>query len=305
MAGAGKGGWSAWQWQGAWWSGGDWSQQQHGRGCAAWWDGGEGWSWSPWVAPGDVVQGGEGGAGSSSTTSTAVAVSRPKRGRVGPANPPSEPEPEGQWVYSLWPWCIYDYPKTGEEGSFTSLQEMAVEMGCRLRLAGKHTQSRPTRRPTLTVKGPRAFEVFCLVMPIDTRVITDPARRLAGCHVGYSGDIMWEFVKHPDFNEWLGRTMDQICRALGDVVPAPQKHVCLAVYCKSGMHRSVAGGIIIQHVLQATVNSIQAKPLIQHTSRPFWSRYCGGCQECRAPSQKRDRALFHARAVWRWLVATS
>jgi len=150
----------------------------------------------------------------------------------------------------------------------------------------------------------RRVEPGTVIVPIDTRMITDPARRSSGRHVGFSGEIMREFVNHAGFEAWLRSTMTAVARAIGDVVPTREPQtICVVLYCKSGTHRSVAASLIVQHILESTSNGVRPSGGIDHTCRVAWTRYCGGCSGCRNPSTERTMALTRARAIWRRMVA--
>ncbi len=73
--------------------------------------------------------------------------------------------------------------------------------------------------------------------------------------------------------------------------------VGIALYCRAGKHRSVAGGIILRHILGAEGWSGG----LRHLSRESWARHCchGRCAACLAGPPALQAALGAAHDMWR------
>ena len=73
----------------------------------------------------------------------------------------------------------------------------------------------------------------------------------------------------------------------------------LAVYCRSGKHRSVGTALVLYHILRAEGWSCTD---LKHLSEKQWSRACckGRCAECQnPPTDVLDQTYEQAVRVWR------
>ena len=138
------------------------------------------------------------------------------------------------------------------------------------------------------------------VVPVDCRWISDPHRhRELTHHVGSHRQILQGFSQHRFFRTWLVKTMWTIALAM-------QEHVDVAVvtYCNSGSHRSVAGCLILEHLLQATVLPGWSVRDTVHTCKRVWAqRRCGMCQTCSEQTDDKDKVFKTCRQVWRELAS--
>ena len=81
----------------------------------------------------------------------------------------------------------------------------------------------------------------------------------------------------------------------------PGCDILVVVYCRKGVHRSVAFANLLRAILQAERSHHLDLLETYHTSAlALWPReYCGECKQCRRPSTQRDQAVDDARRVWR------
>ena len=84
--------------------------------------------------------------------------------------------PVGQFVYTVWPMMVWDYPAKNEPNSFGKIKEAVVAAGCTLSLKGKFTEKVWWRKPTLTIKGHRAWEMFHYVFSVTEDLGCDMSR---------------------------------------------------------------------------------------------------------------------------------
>ena len=86
----------------------------------------------------------------------------------------------------------------------------------------------------------------------------------------------------------------------GHEQPGKRPELVVAVYCKSGKHRSVALSECLRHVCASVEGFDVAKVL--HLSAPTWSRHCRGegvCKDCASFTEVNKAALGHAEQIWR------
>lgn len=143
------------------------------------------------------------------------------------------------------------------------------------------------------------------IIPIDCRLLRD----VTGgdrWHVGWYPQNVHIFVHHHHFSTWLATAMrtisETLMREAGDGVPAEYWVVC---YCRKGKHRSVAGTLVLGHLLQAMTVACKVGPDLHTSQRLLWSRMCGcpPCQACCRPDAKRSAALKQARIAFRDLLS--
>ena len=81
--------------------------------------------------------------------------------------------------------------------------------------------------------------------------------------------------------------------------PGKRPELVVAMYCKSGKHRSVAVSKCLRHVC-ASVEGFEVEVL--HISAPTWRRVClgdeGACLSCSSFAEVKKAALWHAEQIW-------
>ena len=87
-----------------------------------------------------------------------------------------------------------------------------------------------------------------LVVVVDARMFHDPTGAADRHHTGLHINRISEVVRNPEFRPWMADVRQRIERAVVAVPPAGRVHVL--VYCRKGVHRSVACGAILHHIFQ-------------------------------------------------------
>ena len=140
-----------------------------------------------------------------------------------------------------------------------------------------------------------------LGIPVDFSISAmackDPAAETT--HVGLAFGIQsWMHALH---SEWLRGLFSRVKEASRATMGRRQR-LAIAVYCRSGRHRSVAAVEIATHVLQSD-GCVVMKPA--HTCDYWWQwRGCQnwrrGCSECTSVVDARKAALYaQAAPMWR------
>eukprot|EP00927_Polykrikos_kofoidii_P051760 TRINITY_DN45556_c0_g1_i1.p1 TRINITY_DN45556_c0_g1~~TRINITY_DN45556_c0_g1_i1.p1 ORF type:complete len:558 (-),score=101.37 TRINITY_DN45556_c0_g1_i1:107-1780(-) len=141
---------------------------------------------------------------------------------------------------------------------------------------------------------------------IDARPFDDPEARSLTKHSGMHPDIIARIVQHQRFGKWLHDLKSNVTWALEEANKKVQSKMPLlrvAIYCKAGRHRSVAGAIILRHILHA--EGWQCNRPLRHLSQKDWPKgMCkGNCDACRSPTgeklETRNTALNDALEKWR------
>ena len=134
----------------------------------------------------------------------------------------------------------------------------------------------------------------------------NPAGLRCGHHVGFHPTIVAGLVNAPYFREWLG----MVKRTVHNLYHHSSESDCdktLALYCKSGRHRSVAAVFILKHCLRGELSSESDSGegwfvTTSHVTlqRGRWRGCEGTCPECTAPHSYREctDALEKARRLW-------
>jgi len=137
---------------------------------------------------------------------------------------------------------------------------------------------------------------------VDARDFPDPEAMHLVRHTGQHHDIITRICRHRNFPKWLGSVRSRLgaaaaaSAARGAAGPAAPL-LTIAVYCRSGKHRSVAAALILQHVLRR--EGYECKDPT-HLSETRWSNCCDGqCQECQNPPGELQNTLDKAIKVWR------
>ena len=129
---------------------------------------------------------------------------------------------------------------------------------------------------------------------LDARVFYDPARSEdTRWHVGSNPRIVERLGQHDQFRRWWERAARQ-CRHLFAPGCALAGHI--SIFCRSGVHRSVACAVLLQSALQRLGCTVE----VQHLAAGEWRRRgncMGGCREC-ATSVDGTTAARHVLEIW-------
>ena len=136
---------------------------------------------------------------------------------------------------------------------------------------------------------------------IDARRFPNPERTHNTLHIGVHPDIIDQIVRHRNFPQFLKyvrarwRSVIRTRRSRGDSTVS----MVIAVYCKSGKHRSVAVAECLREIGQRVqnLNFVGRHDLSENS----WGRkICRGtCPECTTPSVVKQAALDFAANIWR------
>lgn len=156
---------------------------------------------------------------------------------------------------------------------------------------------------------------------IDARYFPDPHSQDYTRHTGVHHEIIKRICQHRNFESWLAWVKRQFTRAHVSAVRAascdaavtsvsvlagtpPAQSLTLAVYCRSGKHRSVAAATILSHVLRAQG---WACPPPRHLSKARWGKFCcrGLCEECLNPPAQLQETLDAALRAWHRVGGTA
>ena len=129
-----------------------------------------------------------------------------------------------------------------------------------------------------------------------TRCFTDYSpghRQISQKHIGTHPVIMHEMSNHPRFRGELGNVRDALVSYLraGDAEP-----FTIAVFCRSGKHRSVAMATLVYHCLHWGMGMELVS--FDHLT-DYWRGTCRGtCEECRDSRMKSTRPDVTIAAQW-------
>lgn len=125
---------------------------------------------------------------------------------------------------------------------------------------------------------------------VDTRAFVDPAAGDLKQHDGRHPKILQTFVQHAEFRDWLDQVKQDLSVSLEEAVQNKRDQIVMAICCRSGRHRSVAGATIIQHIFgQRSCIPVR----VSHLS----NAPCG-CSTCNRELPECDEALQKALQVW-------
>ena len=142
-----------------------------------------------------------------------------------------------------------------------------------------------------------------VICAVDCRQFFDPAGHTR--HVGFHSDVVCGVVSHRSFASWVAGVVRGLANCVQQAVEGGHAvrglRVTLAIYCKSGRHRSVAAAAVLASCLATSqfrkLNLVLGQQ--KHLAAGFWSgRTCSGCAECHEVDAKKQRALRDARKVW-------
>ena len=123
---------------------------------------------------------------------------------------------------------------------------------------------------------------------VDARGFTDPDSSHLRKHIGQHPEIIRRIVEHSQFRPWLKSVKTAVATAATNRCTT---EITIAIFCRSGKHRSVACSLILQDLLSA--------PSPRHLSEGTWLRCCRGeCATCRGGLVAARQSLLAARAVW-------
>ena len=128
---------------------------------------------------------------------------------------------------------------------------------------------------------------------LDARCFRDRAARITD-HPGFHPETISRIVNDKNFLGFL-KQVQKWFRKAGSA-QGVEFDLVLAVFCKSGKHRSVA----IAHCLRYLAVNEGLDVHVNYLSEPDWGRMCRGCNKClKDPSGLRQRSLTIALHYWR------
>lgn len=132
----------------------------------------------------------------------------------------------------------------------------------------------------------------------DTRRFCDPAAvgNLTK-HLGEHPETLKRMSATRKFGPWLRGLRMDIQKVLFTQSPTEDREVRVALYCRSGKHRSVAGARFLAYI--AEWEGWDCK--VEHLARKHWVRTCKGvCDDCQGKNdpQTRQEALDEALRIW-------
>lgn len=128
---------------------------------------------------------------------------------------------------------------------------------------------------------------------VDARRFPDPDAYSLTRHIGVHHEIIARLVRHRNFPRWFKGVKQQFLDLAGATAS-----MSMAIYCKAGKHRSVAGATILEHCLREEGWDCS----LRHLSQTQWNKkYCcqGLCEECRNPPKELEDTLGTALRMWR------
>lgn len=127
----------------------------------------------------------------------------------------------------------------------------------------------------------------------DARMFTDPASTNLSRHIGQHPDILSRIAKMRNFPRWVEKMKGGVAKTLDT-----SDEACVAIYCRSGKHRSVA----LAWFLRCFCEHEGWLPEVRHLCESSWKSTCKGrCAECQmtsARSPQREYAMDYALGWW-------
>ena len=131
-----------------------------------------------------------------------------------------------------------------------------------------------------------------------TRCFNDPIEghwQISKAHIGTHPKIMTEMSNHPRFRTALGTVSDALKRYMR-AGPSAVKPFTVAVFCRSGQHRSVAMATFLYHCLHWGMGMELVS--FDHLT-DFWRGTCRGtCPACRDSRMKSRRPDVTTAVDW-------
>ena len=167
-----------------------------------------------------------------------------------------------------------------------------LEKGCEAQRGGgnRASFSDDELRQALQRKGEPSVDII-----VDARRFRDPHAERETRHIGVNPTIISEMVHHRNFKAVLLEIKQQ----WRDCKNAGATDLVVAVYCRSGKHRSVALAECLKHVAQKLEKMCVHQ--MKHLSKERWgSRICTGwCTDCsQDPHQVRAHAFDLVLEYW-------
>jgi hypothetical protein len=85
-------------------------------------------------------------------------------------------------------------------------------------------------------------------MLVDVRCFRDPGAGELKYHDGHNPEIMFRMSHHEFFVPWLHEIRDQLLGCFADREADPEEPFVVAIYCRSGQHRSVAAAVMLEFI---------------------------------------------------------
>jgi len=127
---------------------------------------------------------------------------------------------------------------------------------------------------------------------LDVRCFWDPSCGELKYHDGRHPEIIRRFIR----NEWfvkLARVLQSTLEALETGEDADSDgNYQIVLFCKAGQHRSVAGGLVLEHIVKNWFPSLQL-----HEVQNCSIRKCS-CESCSGSDGDRNAAFDEASQVW-------
>ena len=137
-------------------------------------------------------------------------------------------------------------------------------------------------------------EVHQLVMATGFR---NPEKDGGTC-AGYHPDIICRVIHHEEFEGWLREARNEFLRKVR--WHDPRMRFTIAVGCRAGKHRSVAGSLILDRLLRDQGHVVSVQHLSSHTWHRRKARCCmGECLACRSVPAYLVTALERASQIWK------
>lgn len=129
----------------------------------------------------------------------------------------------------------------------------------------------------------------------DMRRFCDPAAvGTLTRHIGTHPETMRRMTNTRHFGPWLRGLRMSIKEVLDR--QRKDREVRVALYCRSGKHRSVAGARFLEHIAEAEGWAYK----VEHLASKSWKNICRGhCEECQGSPEIREEALTEALRIWR------
>ena len=133
-----------------------------------------------------------------------------------------------------------------------------------------------------------------MIVVVDSRLFSDPTEGRR--HIGFDA---WKVVGVVGSSHFVP-TLEKLAADLSSAVRHrwPEGRILVVVYCRKGVHRSVAFGYVSRCLLAECPREVEMLPS-HHASERIWHRdYCGERESCRTPTAERSDAITRASRVW-------
>ena len=143
---------------------------------------------------------------------------------------------------------------------------------------------------------------------LDARNFPDPHHRKITKHPGFYPENMNRIVENRKFKPFLQDVSKKWRRAVAEQMkqhPGLPLQMVIAVYCRSGKHRSVAIAECLRYIGE-TVEGLMFLHPVKHLAKPTWGKnMCKGtCSKCKNDVDGlRQKCLEYAAAEWQKYAA--